>query len=419
MQLAANARSVDDAPIEIRPWPLLFLITALAYLAISVLIGFYLSPTDPQPVLRWVHVHFALVGGVAQMILGAMTFFVPTLFKTPRAPGRLLLAQYALINLGAVGMAAAEGSGRNELIGFFGALVFFAFALFSWDFIKLARVSLGPLNLNLWFYATAVAFALSGMLIGVHLTHAPSAGLRQVHIHVNLLGFVIMVVVGTMHNFFPTVIGSPLGSSRAAVATFWLLTLGTADLAVGLGLSSRPVVLLGGAIAFLGALTYAVNIMQTARRCPRPLTPSGWHLLLGTPYLLFTFIAGIALAAGLVPSKPPDLAAYTHIAMLGFLLQTIMGALTFLLPLLGSLAVTSVPIKRMPLVQEMERKMNRFALLQILGTNIGVVLYAFVLRSVDGDSMGMEISKAVLGASLLLFAGKCMWALTGLRDRTG
>ena len=71
--------------------PPLFLVSALCWLLASVLLGLYVwiakeagLPTLPQ--LRVIHAHMALVGGVAQMIFGAMLTFIPPLLMTTFAP---------------------------------------------------------------------------------------------------------------------------------------------------------------------------------------------------------------------------------------------------------------------------------------------------------------------------------------------
>ena len=69
--------------------PPIFWLVGFLWLAVSSLAGLWLFlgimlGKPLPPVLRLVHVHGALVGGVAQIILGAMLAFVSPLLLTGR-----------------------------------------------------------------------------------------------------------------------------------------------------------------------------------------------------------------------------------------------------------------------------------------------------------------------------------------------
>ncbi|MER3422328.1 MAG: hypothetical protein C4293_02950, partial [Nitrospiraceae bacterium] len=69
--------------------PPLFMLTGLFWLLISSLIGLVLFlglvlGIPLPPALRLIHLHGALIGGVAQIILGAMLAFIPPLLLTGR-----------------------------------------------------------------------------------------------------------------------------------------------------------------------------------------------------------------------------------------------------------------------------------------------------------------------------------------------
>ena len=89
--------------------PPVFLLTGLAWLIASSLLGLILFLATIRgialpPMLRLLHVHAALVGGVAQMILGAMLALVPPLLMTGRDRPDAHPALFALMNGGTIGV---------------------------------------------------------------------------------------------------------------------------------------------------------------------------------------------------------------------------------------------------------------------------------------------------------------------------
>jgi magnesium-transporting ATPase (P-type) len=103
------------------------------------------------------------------------------------------------------------------------------------------------------------------------------------------------------------------------------------------------------------------------------------HLLTGTFFLLFTIILGVLVGANNLSSPPLmpygrlHLVAYTHMALVGFVLQTIMGALSHLIPI--TLAVSRVPSnkKRGPYLDQLTTIMDRWRTVQISGLSLGTM----------------------------------------------
>ena len=74
----------------------------------------------------------------------------------------------------------------------------------------------------------------AGAGIAFHLIPRPMIPQgRLAHIHLNILGFVTLTIVGTMHNLFPTVLNSPLYSALLARLTFFILPAGIVALVAG------------------------------------------------------------------------------------------------------------------------------------------------------------------------------------------
>ncbi len=253
--------------------PPLFLLSALAWLLVSIFLGFYLwiarelgLPTIPQ--LRLIHIHTALVGGVAQMIFGALLTFIPPLLMVSHESKKTRAFQYLLLNGGALGMMVGFGLSRYPAVGFSGLAVALAFLLLLSDTLAMVRKSLSRPGLHLWFYGLAALSLFVGITLGELIAFSGLGSeninpARLAHLHMNLLGFVTLTIIGTMQTMFPTVTAARLASERLAVTAFVLLPIGVTALVAGFLLSMPLVQIAAGAVFLLGVLLYGTNIFRT------------------------------------------------------------------------------------------------------------------------------------------------------------
>src|SRR5690348_16419428 len=112
--------------------PPLFLLTGFAWLSLSSLVGLFLFLSMTRsiplpPMLRLLHVHGALIGGVAQMILGAMLAFIPPLLMSGRDRSESHPLLFALMNVGTIGVLFGFWLPTYTIVGASGLLVLLAF----------------------------------------------------------------------------------------------------------------------------------------------------------------------------------------------------------------------------------------------------------------------------------------------------
>jgi hypothetical protein len=392
--------------------PPLFLLTGLLWLFASSLLGLvvFLSMVlgiRLPPVLRVLHVHGALIGGVAQMILGAMLAFIPPLLMSGRGRSESHPVLYAFINVGTIAVLSGFAMRDYTWVGVSGFLVIVAFVSLFAQGVRQARGSLVSPPLNLWFYGVAVLALLGGLSMGEALAwQLVSPGgigqTRLAHIHLNLLGFITLTIVGTMHNLFPTVVNTRLHSGRLAQMTFFLLPLGIVLLIAGFLLSALWVQIAAGIVVLAGVAVYGYNVARTWIDAGRPSTAAIDHLLIGTLFLAMMIPIGILVSANylwhppLVPFGTLHLVAYTHLALIGFILQTTFGALSHLLPI--SLAVSRVPSnkKRGAYLDRLTRITERWRVLQVGSLSLGTVALTCVAALVWQFNLS---SPAVLAAA--------------------
>ncbi len=368
--------------------PTAFLLTGFGWLVLSSILGLAilvgLVRGTPLPSwVRLVHVHAALVGGVAQMILGGFLAFIPPLLMTGRAQRDSHPVLFAAINLATLGMMTGFWLRNHAVVGAAGLLVVGAFLWIARDAWTQARRSLNAPPLNLWYYAAALLALFAGLAAGesmaLDLKPESHGYVRLAHIHLNLLGFVTLAIVGTMHNLLPTVLNQPLASPSLGRWVLFVMPLGVAGLVAGFMYSSIPIQLAAGGALLIGAVLYALNLTKTWLASSHAGTAASDHLFIGTFFLLFTIVLGMLVAGNSLTTPPVmpygtlHLIAYTHMALLGFMMNTIMGALSHLIPI--TLAVRRVPSnkKRRPYLDRLEGIMNRWRTIQIASLSLGTM----------------------------------------------
>ena len=118
--------------------------------------------------------------------------------------------------------------------------------------------------------ASLVWFAL-GILAGLAMAMHPAwVAYRPAHAHMNVVGFLTMMVFGVGYQLLPRLFGHPLHSRALAVTHWWLANTGLAAMVVGFILTPHvgpirlaPVTAGGGILFALGALGFVYNMWRT------------------------------------------------------------------------------------------------------------------------------------------------------------
>lgn len=121
-----------------------------------------------------------------------------------------------------------------------------------------------------------------GVSLGVAMAVAPRLVIyRPAHMHMNLLGFVTMMIYGVAYHVLPRFSGHPLHSRKLAVTHWWVSNVGLALFVTGLILvphldrGAAPIEGTGAALSALGAYLFIYNAWRTVdgrikRPAPRP-----------------------------------------------------------------------------------------------------------------------------------------------------
>lgn len=125
-----------------------------------------------------------------------------------------------------------------------------------------------------WFVRYFIKSALIclglGVVMGIWLALAPGAIIyRPAHVHLNLLGFVSMIIFGVAYHVIPRFTGHPLHSRAIAGVHWWTSNLGLGILIAGFFLAlhqpamSRVLLGLGSLLAATGAFLFIYNLWRT------------------------------------------------------------------------------------------------------------------------------------------------------------
>jgi nitrite reductase (NO-forming) len=313
-----------------------FVLAYLVAAAVTLALG------DRVALGGWLTLHLVLFGAATNAIVVWSEHFAAALLHAAPAGERVATARTLALNLGVLGVLGGVHGGRPGLttVGacLAGVVVLAHAAALATQFGRALPSRLGG---TVWFYLAASAALLAGMGLGLLLAGgaAGSAGTyrawRLAHVHLNVLGWVGLAVVGTQFTLWPTVLRTRMvpGVAQAVRWSLPPLALGLAAAAAGLASQDRVLALagLGGYVA--GLALALVPFARTALRRP-PYTAASVMLGAGLAWFAVAVLADLAALATSAQVVELDgrIARLVPAVTAGFALQTLTGALTYLLP---------------------------------------------------------------------------------------
>lgn len=339
--LRAGSRE-QDAPT--RGFWLMRDIPTAFWLALTV-VAIFAQQTLPVP--RWLMIHLLLLGAATHAIFVWSEYFSFALLRSRgtvtdrrRQNTRLILAN-AGIALVVVGVPsnvwALTVVGATSLIV---AVLWHGLNLYK----RMRRSLPGRFGHTIRYYITSAALLALGAGLGATVAHFNVDGhLALSHALLNLLGWIGITIAGTLVTLWPTILRTradefaATGSMRALP---WL-AVGVLLAALGAAFAWLPVLALGF-LAYLGGLVViAVSGWRAARKAPPRSFPAlsvglGFVWWIGALVVLLLGIGaallrggdsdeGFAVVARLLNEVVPFLAA-------GFVAQVLLGALSYLIP---------------------------------------------------------------------------------------
>jgi nitrite reductase (NO-forming) len=290
----------------------------------------------------WLALHLVLLGAATNAIVVWSEHFAAALLRARPASERAATVRVLALNLGILGVLGGVHTGRPALAAGGACLAGVVVLTHTLGLAtRIGRALPGRLAGTVWFYVAAAAALLAGMGLGLWLAGGVAGSadaylaMRLAHVHLNVLGWVGLAVVGTQFTLWPTVLRTRMvpGLERAVRWSLPALAGGLAVAAAGLAGQRRAVALVGLAGYAAGLGIALVPFVRTARRRP-PHTAASWMLGAGMAWLVVAVVGDLgALAASpRVADLDGRVARLVPVVVAGFALQTLTGALTYLLP---------------------------------------------------------------------------------------
>ncbi len=130
------------------------------------------------------------------------------------------------------------------------------------------------------FLKSALVCLGLGTMMGVWMAVAPQAIIyRPAHVHLNLLGFVSMVIYGVAYHVIPRFTGHALHNRRMAGVHWWCANVGLVLLTGGFvcaphqPIASRTLLAVGASLAAGGSMLFIYNIWRTIDGPAAPKNP--------------------------------------------------------------------------------------------------------------------------------------------------
>ncbi|MEP7054818.1 MAG: cupredoxin domain-containing protein [Actinomycetota bacterium] len=365
--------AVPDRRNTRRAWHLRTNAVVLLYVAAALAA---LLLYDALRVPRWLIVHLLMLGAITNAIVTWSEHFAVALLRAPAPSRRWSAVRLAALNIAVVAILIGVTVAVPAL-AVAGAVLLAA--IVTAHGISLAviarRALMGRFAGTVRFYLAAGVSLLVGITFGTLMVRgdfaASHAQLHAAHVHANVFGWVALSVLGTLFTLWPTVLRTRMveGVMGAARQSLWLLGSGLAVSVAGFAADLRWLAAAGLA-AYAGGVLLALKPFAQTWRQKAPRDAASAFLAAGTTWLAAAVIADIALLV-----RGPDIASYVDgldalvpALVVGFALQTLVGALSYLAPVISG----GGPAAMRASIARLERRYKP----RVVALNLGVVIVA-------------------------------------------
>ncbi|WP_243714339.1 multicopper oxidase domain-containing protein [Actinomadura bangladeshensis] len=258
---------------------------------------------DRLPAPDWLLIHVFLLGAVTNAVVAWTDRFAAARLRLP-APARWWPAVRLLVlNAGIAAVLRGATNGHPELATAGAAVVVgIVCAHVTVLVVRSRRAWRGRSgHLVAWYACSGLALIAGGTLGGWMASgRAPAMWhmrLEAAHMHVNLLGWVGLAMLGTLHALWPAVL-RVRGTAASSRLSLRLAVPGLVVAAVALSAGARWIALAGLLLYTAGAALALVPFVRARRR---PHAFAAWMLAAAAGW----FLAALAADAAVVATRPP------------------------------------------------------------------------------------------------------------------
>lgn len=350
---------------------------AILYFAVAVTLGVVLS-IDQYLIgfgTKTAHAHIALIGWVTLTIMGAMYQIVPTILGGQLHSQRLAGYQFWLMNLGLLGLFLSFLAGAKTVV-LFGVIT--ALASYLFVYIMYRTVERKKLNLPMKFFAAVLVYFVIAVTLGVILSinpyPIPGGKVITAHAHVALLGWVTLTIMGAMYQMLPMLALKELYRPALAEKQFWFINLGVTGLFLSFLVGKGT--MLFGIITALASYLFVYIMYRTLsseQKMKQPLDISVKYFIAALVYFSIVLALGIVLSIDPYLLLGRTITAHAHLALIGWVSITIVGAMYHLVPMLVWMERYGEKLGKEPVPTMKEMYSERAANAQFWLLNLGLL----------------------------------------------
>ncbi|MEO7006135.1 MAG: multicopper oxidase domain-containing protein [Terrimesophilobacter sp.] len=395
------------------------------YVILNSLIGLWLVAAGVITVAfraipsgNWLMVHLLLLGALSTAVFVWSQHFADTLLRRRASGGRVLLGiRVGLHTVGAVVVVTGVVAAVWPVVVVGAALI--AAAAIA-HVVSLTGQSRGTLPARfaplVWYYVAAAVALVVGIILGVIMARPDVAGQAHdrffvAHIGMNVLGWVGLTVIGTVVLLWPTVLRTKARKSSDAAARRALPLLSAGVVLIGLAclLDLRIAVAFGILMYLVGFGQVLVEVYQHGKQS-HPASYASWSIGAALVWFAISVLGfGVFVVTASTWTQTGDrIALLVPLFTVGFAAQILLGALSYLLPVVLGGGPEAA--------RASARELDRVGVFRIVVINFGILLYVLPVPSL----VKVALAALVLGtlASFLVFAVRAVVVARRVRLRS-
>ncbi|WP_432135266.1 multicopper oxidase domain-containing protein [Streptomyces sp. bgisy154] len=290
----------------------------------------------------WLLVHLLLLGAVTNAVVIWSGHFAASVLRLPEADrGTPAALRLACLNAGAVTVIGGMLVERWPVVLVGACLVAAAATAHAVWLVRLLRRALpGRFSMTVRYYTAASALLPAGAALGVLMARGGLAGdlsdrMLVAHEMINLLGWVGLTVAGTLVTLWPTMLRTRVadGAERAARTALPVLLAGLSAAVAG-ALLAPPALAAPGVAGYAAGLVIAGGPWLREARAKTPNSFAAWSVAAGCLWLAGSLAAltGLLVSTTSWPAVAERMHQLTAPLAAGWIAQVLLGALSFLVP---------------------------------------------------------------------------------------
>ena len=359
------------------------------------------------PASTWLMVHLMMLGAVTNaLVIWSWHFTVAVLRAPPARSRRGEVLRLVAINVGVLAVVAgvlldAAPAVAVGAVVLAGAVLSHVVSLLT----MMRRALPSRFAITVRAYVAAGLLLIPGIALGVALadgSQAPAvhSQLLLAHVSVNLMGWVGLPIMGTLVTLWPTMLRTRLApeaerNARRALPAF---ILGTLITAAGV-LASAHLVAVAGIAAYLVGIGWTIGPMAVAMRQRPPASFPAWSTLAGVAWIVLS-LASFALVLALNPdaeTATQSMGTLTAAVAVGGVLQVLLGALSYLLPVMAG----GGPAAMRQRIAHLDRGLG----LRVVTVNLGLAVCVLPSPSAVRVLASVAVLAALVSTGALLVTG--------------